>query len=94
MYVLGKKLGFNNNMMGRKMGSGNVLGKKLSITHNQKYYMPHLEKEKSSGLERDFRHNSDHINTVQGHLPLDGQDAFQHHSKKLSDRKSWQRKKH
>ena len=90
----GQKLGLNHKIMGRKLMSGNVLGRKMGMNKNTRFYMPHLEKEKVSGLEKDFRHHKDHIDTVTNHLPLDGQAAFQHHGKSMSDRKAWQRKKH
>jgi hypothetical protein len=93
MKVFGKKLGLNNKIMGRKLMGGNILGRKMSINQSP-FYMPPHEKEKISGLEKDFRHQKDHINTVTNHLPMEGQPQFQHHSKSMSDRKAWQRKKH
>ena len=93
MKVFGKKLGLNHNIMGRKLMSGTVLGKKMNANHTSPF-MPHHEKEKVSGLEKDFRNQKDHINIVTNHLPMEGQPQFQHHSKSMSDRKAWQRKKH
>ena len=94
MKFYGEKLGANRKLFGRKVNNVNVLGRKLSMNSNERHYMPFLEKEKSSGLERDFRPHSDHINTVKNHLAMEGQAAFQHHGSKMSDRKMWQRKKH
>ena len=80
--------------MGSKLGSyGKTMGHKLKL-HNSKHHSMHQEKEKTSGLERDYRSNGDHINVSNSHLPLDGQEMFQHHGKKMTDRKAWQRKKH
>jgi len=94
MKFYAEKLGANRTLFGRKLNNVNVLGRKRSMNSNISNYMPFLEKEKSSGLERDFRPHQDHINTVKNHLAMEGQETFIHHGKKMSDRKAWQRKKH
>ena len=94
MKFYAEKLGLNRQIYGRKLNSINVLGRKLNVNSNGRHYMPFLEKEKSSGLERDFRPHSDHINTKKNQLAMEGQQSFTHHGKKMSDRKSWERKKH
>ena len=94
MKIYGRKLGLNRKLYGGKMNNVNILGRKLSVNSNEKHYIPFLEKEKSSGLERDFRPHQDHINLVKNHLAMEGQQSFIHHGKKMTDRKAWQRKKH
>jgi hypothetical protein len=98
MKFIGQKLGgHSGKVMGSKLGNyGKVMGQKMNLHKSRNHSMhQEQEKEKTSGLEKgDYRSNVDHINVSNSHLPLDGQELFQHHGKKMSDRKSWQRKKH
>ena len=73
MKTLGKKLGnrLEHKLLGRKLMSGNVFGRKLTQHNSQPHHLNHKESEHKSDLEKvEYRPNRDYINGIDIHKTM------------------------